>query len=95
MAVVTVQQALKRVAENPVPDTDVVLDIKVHEQVCRALFEVANNPDACIRGSMRSATRAQRIILDRLVGTRRPGTLPSTAVQEALTFVDLTQELTG
>lgn len=91
MAAVTVRQALKAVADKPEPDTDVVLHIKVHELVCRTLFEIANNPDVKVRGSMAKSVRAQKLIMNRLVGTRRPGSHPVARQNNELKFLDLTQ----
>lgn len=90
MAHTTINQALKAAAENPVPVTDVVLELPVHELVARTLIEIANSPDARVRGSMARATKAQRILLDRLVGTRRPGSHPAARKDDGIEFVDLT-----
>lgn len=90
MAHTTIHQALKRVADNPEPTTDVLLDIPTHELVARTLFEIANTPDAKVRGSMARATKAQKIILNRLVGTRRPGSHPVARKNDQLEFADLT-----
>jgi hypothetical protein len=88
---VSIRQALQFVADNPQPATDVQLDLPVHELISRALFRIANNPDNRVRGSMARATRAQKIILNRLVGTRRPGSHPAASKVGDLEFVDLTQ----
>lgn len=90
MAHVTIKQALQRVADNPTPDTDVALQVPAHELVCRSLFEIANNPDAKVRGSMARANRARKLIFDRLVGKRKPGTHPATKNVVQVDFVDLT-----
>lgn len=96
MAHVTVEQALKLVATHPEPATDVALDVPVHELVCRVLFEIANSPDVKVRGSMSRATKAQRMIMDRMVGTRRTGTHPAARKDTNIDFVDLTNlELEG
>ncbi|GEP27956.1 hypothetical protein CLE01_25540 [Cryobacterium levicorallinum] len=58
--------------------------------MCRKLFELANSPDKKVRGSMARATKAQKIILDRLVGRRRPGTHPAQVQVDAINFIDLT-----
>ena len=91
MGVITIQQALQNVADHQQPETDVALDQPVHELVARALFSIANNPDAKVRGSMARATRAQKLIMNRLVGTRRPGTHPVARKGTEVEFVDLTQ----
>ncbi len=90
MRTVSIQQALERVAKNPELATDVLLDVPAHELICRALFEIANSPDAKVRGSMARATRAQKMILNRMVGTRRSGTHPATRRDMQIEFVDLT-----
>lgn len=86
----TIKQALQGVVNNPVPATDVVLDMKVYELVARALFDVANSPDARVKGSITKATRAQKLIFNRLVGLRRPGTHPAARKTAGISFVDLT-----
>jgi len=88
---VSVKQALEFVANHPTPATDVLLDLPAYELVARALFEIANGPDARVRGSLARTTRAQRMILDRLVGRRAAGTHPATKHKgEEIDFVDLT-----
>lgn len=86
----TVQQALQLVADHPMMETTEVTQIRVHELVARSLFDIANQPDANVRGSLARANKARKIILDRLVGTRRPGSHPATRVDVPVTFVDLT-----
>ena len=87
---VGIREALQKVADNPVPSTDIVIDVAVHELVARTLFDIANNPDSKVRGSLGRASRAQRIILNRHDGLRRPGTHPAAREAEGLDFVDLT-----
>lgn len=87
---VTIRQALQRVAENPEVSTDEMLQLPVHELVSRTLFEIANKPDAQVRGSMARSNRARRMILDRLDGRRRAGSHPATRTVETLEFADLT-----
>lgn len=87
---VTVRQALQQVADYPVPLDDVVIDKPTHELVARTLFDIANHPDAAVRGSMTRANKARRMILDRLVGRRRAGSHPATRVTTPIDFVDLT-----
>lgn len=91
MAHTTVRQALQFVADHPAPATDVMLELPVWELISRTLYDIANNPDAKVRGSMARATRAQKVLFDRLVGTRRPGTNPVALKTEEIEFVDLTQ----
>lgn len=90
MAHVTIQEALQRVADRPHPETDVALQLPAHELVCRSLFDIANNPDASVRGSMARANRARKLIFDRMVGKRKAGTHPATKGEVQVEFVDLT-----
>lgn len=85
-----VREALQYVADHP-ELRQAPIDTPVWELVARILFELANNPDAKVRGSMARATRAQKMISDRLVGTRRPGTHPARATRAEVTFRDLTE----
>jgi hypothetical protein len=87
---VTIRQALQNVADNPVMLTDEWIQVPVHELVARALFDIANRPDANQRGSMARANKARKMILDRLVGKRRAGSHPATKVQVEIEFIDLT-----
>ena len=86
----SVKDALAYVAKYPEMTTDPI-DTPVWELVARVLFEIANNPNPRIRGSLTRATKAQKIIADRLVGTRRAGTHPAQVREQELLFVDLTQ----
>ena len=86
----TVQAALQHVSENPVMHTDELTQVAVHELVCRALFEVANSPDAKVRGSMARANKARRLIFDRMVGKRKSGSHPATRTEMVIEFEDLT-----
>ena len=87
---VTIKQALENVSNNPVPHTDELTQLPVHELVCRSLFEIANRPDAAVRGSMARANRARTMILNRLVGRRRAGSHPATKDAVEIEFLDLT-----
>ena len=87
---VTVRAALQHVADNPVLQTDELIQVPVYELVSRALFEIANKPDANTKGSMRRANTARKIILDRMVGKRRAGSHPATRKEVAVEFKDLT-----
>ena len=91
----TIQQALEAVANNPVPSSSDPIDQPVHELVCQALFDIANKPDRRVRGAMARATRAQKIVLDRLVGRRRAGTHPAQVRSDEIDFLDLTQSEIG
>lgn len=86
----TIAEALQYVADHPDPGDVAPIDTPVHELVARTLFEIANTPDSRVRGSLTRATAAQKIILDRLVGTRRPGSHPAARRDDGITFVDLT-----
>jgi len=87
---VTIRQALQHVADFPQPLDDEVLQMPVYELVARSLFDIANRPDASVRGSMTRANKARKMILDRMVGKRRPGSHPATNEVEQIDFVDLT-----
>lgn len=91
MGHMTIPAALQYVADHPVPATDAVIDMPVWEIAARTLFDIANNPDAKVRGSMVRATKAQKIILDRMVGVRKAGTAPVSTTAVEIDFVDLTQ----
>ena len=90
MKVVTIRQALQHVADYPRPLDDDLLQMPVHELVSRALFDIANRPDASVKGSMTRANRARKMILDRMVGKRRAGSHPATREVVTIDFVDLT-----
>ncbi len=88
---VTIQQALTRVSEKweSARDMDMIAT-PVYELIGFTLFDIANSGDARIRGSIRRSTRAQKIIMNRMVGLRRPGSRPITRENDGLEFVDLT-----
>lgn len=90
MKIVTIRQALQNVADYPQLMTDELIQVPVHELVARALFEIANRPDANERGSMARANKARKMIMDRMVGKRRPGSHPATKNTVSVDFVDLT-----
>lgn len=87
----SVREALEFVAEHP-EEPDEPVNAPVWELVSRTLFHVANSPDMRVRGSLARATKAQRIIADRLVGTRRPGTTPAQRRATVVHFLDLTAQ---
>ena len=92
MVKVSVKQALERVASAPPLDENAdYTELRVHELVARALFDIANDPNPRKPGAMARATKAQRMILDRMVGTRKPGSSPVGTGDSSLEFVDLTQ----
>ena len=90
MAQVTIRQALQNVADYPQPISDEWVNMPVSELVARALFDIANRPDASVRGSMARANKARKMIMDRLVGRRRAGTQPLRPGKTEISFVDLT-----
>ena len=85
----TVREALQYVADNPETTRDPI-DTPVWELIARILYDIANSPDARVRGSMARATRAQAMISDRMVGTRRAGTHPAQARKQTVMLKDLT-----
>ena len=88
---VTIQQALTRVSEKWEAARDMdMIGTPVYELIGFTLFDIANSGDARIRGSIRRSTRAQKIIMNRMVGLRRPGSRPVTRENDGLEFVDLT-----
>jgi len=90
MKTVTVRQALQNVADYPRMVDDEIIQTPAHELIARTLFDIANRPDASVRGSMSRANKARRMILNRLVGKRRPGSHPATRNEVEVEFVDLT-----
>lgn len=90
----SVRAALQYVVDNPYMAT-APIDTPVWELIARIMFELANNPNIQEKGSLARATRAQKMIADRLVGTRRAGTHPSQRRKQEVLFVDLTQKAVG
>lgn len=86
----SIKQALQHVADYPQMLTDEIIQVPTWELVSRTLFDIANRPDANVRGSMTRANKARKMILDRLVGKRRPGSHPATGAGVEVTFIDLT-----
>ena len=88
---VTIQQALTKVSEKweSARDMDMIAT-PVYELIGFTLFDIANSGDVRVRGSIRRSTRAQKIIMNRMVGLRRPGSRPITRENDGLEFVDLT-----
>ena len=91
----TVRQSLSYVDRHPDWPETARLDMPVWELVARNLFDIANHPDRKVRGSVARATRAQKIILERLSGTRRMGTNPAVRGKKGLTLIDLTAGAIG
>lgn len=87
----SVVEALTYVANHPEQSSEDTLDVPAWELISRTLFHIANNPDRRVRGSMGRATRAQKIIMNRLSGRRKPGTHPATTSSEPIEFLDLTE----
>ncbi|QDF17003.1 hypothetical protein SEA_YELLOWPANDA_53 [Microbacterium phage YellowPanda] len=90
----TIRQALSYVDRNPDWPEIQRLDMPIWELISRNLFDIANHPNTKVRGSLARATRAQRILLDRLTGTRRQGTNPAVRNSKSLQLLDLTKDLT-
>lgn len=86
----TVLEALQWVADHPLQSSVDTIDVPVWELVARQLYHVANSPDKRVRGSMNRATAAQKMLMDRLVGRRRPGTHPAQLSSDGIEFTDLT-----
>ncbi|QQO39341.1 hypothetical protein SEA_CRUNCHYBOI_55 [Microbacterium phage CrunchyBoi] len=91
----TVRQALSYVDRYPEWPATERLDMPVWELVARNLFDIANHPNVKVRGSVAKATRAQKIILDRLTGTRRQGTNPAVQNTQRVKLLDLTVSLSA
>ena len=91
MAEVSIRDAIRQVAENPEPATDIVLDVPVSELVARTLYDIANDPNTRVRGALSRSRRAQKIIANRTAGLRKAGTRPATQKVVEVEFVDLTQ----
>jgi hypothetical protein len=87
---VTVRQALQAVADSGEYSTTDLTQMPVHELISHRLFEVANNPDASVRGSFTRANKARAMIFGRVVGKRRAGTAPAGAEAAGIEFTDLT-----
>ena len=86
----SIKQALEYVSINPNWSAPDKMDSPAWEHVGRQLFEHANNPDSRVVGSVGRATRAQKIIMDRLTGTRRSGSHPAVKGNNQVTFKDMT-----
>jgi len=88
----TIRQALQYVADHPGWPSDDFhdrIEMPVWEMVSRNLFDIANLTDTSTRAGFARSTRAQRIILDRLTGTRRTGTNPAVRRDKAVKLLDL------
>lgn len=87
---VTIRSAMKFVGDHPDPDTEEYIQLPVWELITRTLFDIANSPNPKVRGSYGKANQARKLILDRLVGKRKPGSHPATRGNVDIEFVDLT-----
>lgn len=88
----TVRQALIYVKDNPGWPSDRVTDrfeMPAWEMMARNIYDMASLRPAN-RTEMNMATRAQKILLDRLGGTRRMGTNPAVRRNSRPQIVDLT-----
>lgn len=96
MKPVPIRAALQHVADNPQLATDELIQVPVWELIAHSLYDIANNPDEKVRGSFGRANKARQMILNRLVGRRKPGTHPAAQGTVEVEFVDLTGgELSG
>ena len=86
----TVREALQHVADYPVALDDEVLTMHTGELIARTLYDIANKPDAQVRGSMARANKARRLIMNYLAGRRRTGTAPHVKTAATLRMNDLT-----
>lgn len=86
----TVREALQHVADYPQPVDDDVIMQHTGELIARTLFDIANKPDANVKGSLPRANKARKMIMDRLAGRRRAGTAPHQKTVVQLQMQDLT-----
>ena len=86
----SVRNALLYVAAHPDWSGGRPVDSPIWEHVARALFDLANNPDTRVVGSVAKSVKAQKIILDRTTGTRRAGTHPAQRSKVQVQYKDLT-----
>ena len=89
-AKMSIPEALQYVADHPDDVIAEPLEAPVWKLVSQTLFIIANSPSRTKRGSLLRATRAQKIIFNRLVGTRRPGSHPARRDKTGVEFRDLT-----
>jgi hypothetical protein len=87
---VSIRQALQYVANNPDLEDDDLISKPVHELVARTLFEHANTGHPSRRGSMARANVARKMIFDRMVGRKRPGSHPNADAPVEVEIEDLT-----
>lgn len=85
----TVHEALASYVRDP-NRKEPPIELPMWYLISQVLFETANSPNPKIKSSLARATRAQKIIADRLVGTRRPGSHPAVSKNTRIGFIDLT-----
>lgn len=85
----TVTEALEYVSRHPDWPNKDFKDIPVWEIVARNLFKFSLDADTRVIGAVARSTRAQRIIMDRLTGTRQTGTSPAVYKANSLQIKDL------
>ena len=66
----TVRESLQYVADYPQPVDDEIIMMHTGELIARTLFDLANKPDANVKGSLPRANKARKMIMDRLAGRR-------------------------
>ena len=88
----TVREALQYVADYPQPLDDEILMMHTGELIARTLFDIANKPDANVKGSLPRANKARKMIMDRLAGRRRAGAASHQSAGGRLEVPDLTGE---
>ena len=95
MVKVSVRQALEKTSKTSLnAEFDDWLERPAYELICTALFEIANNGGSSERGALSRAVSAQKVIANRLVGLRKPGTAPVTREDDSVDFIDMAGEVT-
>ena len=89
---VPVKQALQSIADNP--EVEMALSTHVWRAAAYKLFWIANTGGKPGRGRAGRKSRAQQILMNRLAGRRRVGTVPLGVTEsETLEMVSLIDEL--
>ena len=91
----SVADSLEYVAAHPPQSFEPTVEMPTWEVIGQLLYLIAKSGNARERGSVDRATRAQKMIWDRKVGRRAPGTHPATIKAEEVNFKDLTLGITG
>lgn len=86
----SVKEALEYVARHSEWSGGSPVQSPVWENVARTLFEHANNPNVQVVGAVGRSIRAQKIIMNRMTGTRRAGTHPAQLDKQTVQMRDLT-----